>query len=200
MPNWWYYTAADVVAGLGTMLFAVAVIPIWHELARRGRYAVAGAIALLLAGVGTFADGLLRLPCPKTLSQACEDRLDAGEGGWIYLAHEIESSFTPIVTVVAVVLIAYALTRDPRWGPAARWMWILLPAFIAINLAAGIATFLDTDWLGVPLRLLQVSTAAATIPPMIRLWQLAPELERGQSASSAGNRPSTQSASSGRLR
>lgn len=174
MPNWWFYTAADVVAGIGTVLFAAAVIPIWRGLARRRRPAVLGAISLLLSGIGTFADGLLRVPCPETLSAACKARLDAGEGGWVFLAHEVESSFTPIVTVLAVFLIAYALTRDPRWGPAARWMWILMPAFVVVNLVAGIATVQMTSWMGIPLRALEVVTAASTIPPMVRLWQLAP--------------------------
>jgi hypothetical protein len=188
MPNWWFYTAADVVAGVGTVIFAAAVVPIWRRLARRSRWAVLGAISLLLSGAGTLADGLLRVPCPQTLSAACERRLDAGEGGWVYLAHETESSFTPIVTVVAVVLIAYALTPDRRWGPAGRWTWILMPAFVIVNLVAGVATVLMTSWMGVPLRALEVVIAASTIPPMVRLWQLAPT-EPGRSARELGREP-----------
>jgi hypothetical protein len=188
MPGWWFYTAADVVAGIGTVLFAAAVIPLWRRLERRSRPAVLGAFCLLLSGAGTFADGLLREPCPETLSAACKARLDAGAGGWIQLAHEIESSFTPIVTVLAVVLIAYALTPDRRWGPAGRWMWILMPAFVVVNVVAGIATVLMTSWMGVPLRALQVVTAASTIPPTVRLWQLAPS-ERGRSVRGHGREP-----------
>lgn len=188
MPSWWFYTAADVVAGVGTVIFAAAVIPIWRRLTRRSHLAVLGAVSLLLSGVGTFVDGLVRVPCPETLSAACKARLAAGEGGWVFLAHETESSFTPIVTVLAVFLIAYALTRDPHWGPAARWMWILMPAFVVVNLVAGIATVLMTGWMGIPLRALEVVTAASTIPPMVRLWRLAPA-EAGRSARQRGREP-----------
>ena len=87
------------------------MIPLWTRFERRARAAVAGAALFLASGVGTIADGVLRLPCPERLSPGWEARLEAGLGLWM--------------------------------------------------------------------RLLLVATAAISLPPMVRLWQLAPaEAER----------------------
>jgi Protein of unknown function (DUF998) len=174
-PTWWFWTAANEVAGIGTIVFAVAVIPLWSRFERRARTAVAGALLFLASGVGTIADGVLRLPCPERLSPGCEARLEAGLGGWVYTAHEVESSFTSVVAVAGIVLIAWALRADGRWRSAARWMWWLMPAFLAFNLLTGLDALLGIGWPGLWMRLLLVATAGISLPPMVRLWQLATE-------------------------
>jgi hypothetical membrane protein len=176
--NWWFWTAADEVAGVLTIVFAVAVIPLYRELERRATLAVLGAVAYLLSGMGTIADGILRLPCPQSLSASCQARIAAGDVGWMYRGHQVESVFTGVVTVIAIVLLAWALLGDSRWRGAGRWMWYLMPQFVVVNLFTGVAAAFDVAWPGLLGRLLLVSSTLSSLPPMIRLWQLAPDYER----------------------
>lgn len=203
-PRWWFWTAADEIAGVLTVVFALAVIPLYRELERRAWWAVLGAAAFLLSGVGTIADGVLRLPCPESLSAACEARIEAGEVGWVYTAHQVESTFTAVVSAIAVVFLAWGLLGDRRWRGAGRWMWYLMPPFAALSILTGIDAAIDSGWPGLWDRLLQVSTALSMLPPMVVLWRLAPayaaEAEASADSSVGGNRSSTQAASSGRRR
>jgi hypothetical protein len=202
-PRWWFWTTADEIAGVLTVVFAVAVVPLFRELERRARWAVLGAVAFLLSGIGTVADGLLRLPCPESLSAACEARIAAGDAGWVYTAHQVESTFTAVVSALAVVSLAWGLLGDRRWHGAGRWMWYLMPPFAALNVLAGIDAAADIGWPGLWDRLLQLSTGLSMLPPMLLLWRLAPSYaaEAASADSSVGgNRSSTQAASSGRRR
>lgn len=187
--HWWFWTAADEVAGVLTVAFAVAVIPIFRELPRRALVAVLGAIAFLLSGVGTIADGILRLPCPESLSAECEARIAAGDVGWMYHAHQIESTFTAVVTAIAIVFLAWALVANERWRGAGRWMWYLMAPFAVLNIVTGLAALLDVAWPGFWDRMLLVSTALSSLPPMIRLWQLAPEIEQEAAARAPATGP-----------
>jgi uncharacterized protein DUF998 len=131
----WLYDR--LAANASGALVVVLALGLWRALApsRLGRL---GAIALAVAGVGTFLDGIFRLDC-QAIDAACSN------DSWQSHAHKLESSVTVAATLVAVVLLALAFRRLPRWHGA----WIptiaTIPAIFVANAAfsvfgAGAAT------------------------------------------------------------
>jgi hypothetical protein len=90
-------------------------------------------IALGVASVGTFLDGLLREDCRK-IDAGC-DRF----ASWHGTGHVIETVFTILGTFVAVFALARAFKVSDRWND----LW--LP-----TLVAGIATLAAVVFLSIP--------------------------------------------------
>jgi hypothetical protein len=113
----WLYN--QLAANLSGLLVIALGIGLWFALgsSRLGRL---GAAALLIAGVGTFLDGLFRLDCQP---------IDAGcrNDSWHAHAHKLESSVTVGATFVALLALAAAMRRVPRW----RDTWPAVPVAIA---------------------------------------------------------------------
>ena len=125
----WLYD--QVAANAGGLLVVVLGVGLWVAL-RGSRLGRAGAAALVVAGVGTFLDGLFRLDCQG---------IDAGcvNDSWHAHAHKVESGVTVAATFVALVLLGVALRRR------SRLLLLALPAVFAANVAfsglgAGAAT------------------------------------------------------------
>src|SRR5689334_13697531 len=104
----WLYN--QVGANLTGLLVAGCALGLWKALSPSvlGRL---GAAALLLAGVGSFLDGLFRLDC-RGIDAACTNHT------WHSHAHKIESGFTAAFTLVAPLLTALAFRRIPSWRGA----------------------------------------------------------------------------------
>jgi hypothetical protein len=86
-----------------------------------------GSIALLVAGAGSFLDGLFRLDC-RGIDAACTN------DSWHSHAHKLESAVTAAAVLLAALLLALAFRRIPAWRDS--WLPTLatLPAVIVANI------------------------------------------------------------------
>jgi len=126
-----------------------------------------GSLAVMVAGVGSFLDGIFRLDC-RGIDTACTN------DSWHSHAHKIESGITGAATLLAPLILAFAFRRNPAW----RDSWIVslatVPAIILANVAFsaigdGAATRAGTVvvflWIAfIGLRLLQKGEAARAAP------------------------------------
>lgn len=126
-----------------------------------------GSLAVMVAGVGSFLDGIFRLDC-RGIDTACTN------DSWHSHAHKIESGITGAATLLAPLILAFAFRRNPAW----RDSWIVslatVPAIILANVAFsaigdGAATRAGTVvvflWIAfIGLRLLQKGDAARAAP------------------------------------
>ena len=154
----WLYN--QLAANLTGLLVIVLAIGLWSALSPDllGRL---GSVALIVAGAGTFLDGIFRLDC-RGIDAACTN------DSWHSHAHKIESGVTGAATLLAPLLLAFAFRRDPSWRSA--WLPTLatVPAVILANvvfsaIGDGAATRAGTVvvflWIAfVGLRLLQASS------------------------------------------
>lgn len=133
--NAWLYN--QLAANISGALVIGLGLGLWRALSP-SRLGHLGAAALIAMGAGTFLDGIFRLDCQP---------IDAGctNDSWHSHAHKIESGFTAAAAFVALLLLALAFRRIPRW----RNSWLptiaALPVVIVANVAfspigAGAAT------------------------------------------------------------
>jgi hypothetical protein len=131
----WLYNRAANLAGL---LVIVLGIGLWRAMHDDSTLGQVGAAMLIVAGGGTFLDGMLRLDCQG---------IDAGcvNDSWHAHGHKLESGVTAAATLLAVLLLALAFRRVPGW----RRCWLptiaTVPAIFGANLVfsavgAGAAT------------------------------------------------------------
>jgi Protein of unknown function (DUF998) len=120
---WLYNQLAANVTGI---LVIVLGIGLWRALApsRLGR---AGAAALIATGLGAFLDGLFRLDCQTPIDVGCSN------DSWHSHAHKIETDFTLAATFLAILLLALAFRRIPKWRSA----WLPTIATIPAVIVAG---------------------------------------------------------------
>src|SRR4051794_28606243 len=119
----WLYN--QIGANLTGLLVVVLALGLWRALSPDllGRL---GSLALLVAGAGSFLDGLFRLDC-RGIDAACTN------DSWHSHAHKVESGISAVAVILAPVLFALAFRRNPAWrGP---WLpsLLTLPAIIAAN-------------------------------------------------------------------
>ena len=127
----WLYNQLGV--NLTGLLVLALSVGLWKTVGT-GFSAHLGVIALGVAGVGTFLDGLLREDCRK-IDAGCTDRF----ASWHGTGHVIETVFTILGTFVAVFALARAFKVSDRWND----LW--LP-----TLVAGIATLAAVIFLSIP--------------------------------------------------
>ena len=157
----WLYN--QLAANLTGLLVIVLALGVWRALSPDllGRL---GSAALMVAGLGTFLDGLFRLDC-RGIDAACTN------DSWHSHAHKIESGFTGAATLIAPLLLAFAFRRNPSWRDAWIPTLVTIPAVILANvvfsaIGDGAATRAGTVvvffWIAyVGLRLLQTSSEPA---------------------------------------
>ena len=109
------------------MLVAVLAVGLWRALSPDliGRL---GAAALLVAGVGSFLDGLFRLDC-RGIDAACRN------DSWHSHAHKIESGITAAAILLAPPVCAFAFRRIQSWRRAWLPSLAVLPAILLANAA-----------------------------------------------------------------
>jgi hypothetical protein len=119
----WIYN--QVGANLTGVLVAVLAVGLWRALSPDllGRL---GAAALLVAGAGSFLDGLFRLDC-RGIDAACTN------DSWHSHAHKLESGITAAALLVAPLLFALAFRRNPVWRGAWLPSLLVLPAIVVAN-------------------------------------------------------------------
>jgi Protein of unknown function (DUF998) len=120
----WLYN--HLGANLTGLLVVALAIGLWQALSPDllGRL---GAAALLVAGAGSFLDGLFRLDC-RGIDAACTN------DSWHAHAHKVESGITAAAILLAPLIYAFAFRRIPPW----RGAWLpTLAAIPAILLANG---------------------------------------------------------------
>ena len=163
--NAWLYN--QVGANLTGALVVVLGLGLWRALSPDvlGRI---GSLAVIVAGLGSFFDGIFRLDC-RGIDAACTN------DSWHSHAHKIESGITAAAALLAPLILAFAFRRIPAW----RDSWIpslaTVPGIILANLVFGtigdgaatragtVVIFLWFAFLGV--RLLQKGeTPAAAVP------------------------------------
>jgi hypothetical membrane protein len=127
----WLYNQLGV--NLTGLLVLALSVGLWKTVGT-GFSARLGVIALGVAGLGTFLDGLLREDCRK-IDAACTNRF----ASWHGPGHAIETVFTVLGTFVAVFALARAFKVSDRWND----LW--LP-----TLVAGIATLAAIVVLSIP--------------------------------------------------
>ena len=157
----WLYN--QLAANLTGVLVVVLALGVWRALSPDllGRL---GSAALIVAGLGTFLDGIFRLDC-RGIDAACTN------DSWHSHAHKIESGFTGAATLLAPLLLAFAFRRNPSWRDAWIPTLVTIPAVILANVvfsaigdgaatrAGTVVVFLWIAYLG--LRLLQKSSEPA---------------------------------------
>ena len=121
----WIYN--QVGANLTGVLVAVLAVGLWRALSPDllGRL---GAAALLVAGVGSFLDGLFRLDC-RGIDAACTN------DSWHSHAHKLESGITAAATLLAPLVLAFAFRRIQSWRRAWLPSLAVLPAILLANVA-----------------------------------------------------------------
>jgi Protein of unknown function (DUF998) len=119
----WLYN--QLAANLTGLLVIALALGLWRALSPDlpGRL---GSVALLVAGLGTFLDGLFRLDC-RGIDIACAN------DSWHSHAHKIESGFTAAATILAPLLLAFAFRRNPVWRDSWIPSLLTVPALIAGN-------------------------------------------------------------------
>jgi Protein of unknown function (DUF998) len=120
----WLYN--QIGANLTGLLVVVLALGLWRALSPDllGRL---GSLALLVAGAGSFLDGLFRLDC-RGIDAACTN------DSWHSHAHKIESGVTAAVILLAALLLALAFRRIPAWRDS--WLPTLatIPAVLVANI------------------------------------------------------------------
>lgn len=113
-----------------------------------------GALALAVAGAGTFLDGIFRLDC-RGIDSGCHN------SSWHAHAHKLESGVTVVALIAATLILAFAFRRNPRWRGAWLPTLLVVPALLAANVvfsiwgdgaatrAGGTVIFLWVAYLGV---------------------------------------------------
>ena len=119
----WLYN--QVGANLTGVLVAVLAVGLWRALSPDllGRL---GAVALLVAAVGSFLDGFFRLDC-RGIDAACTN------DSWHSHAHKIESGITAAAVLLAPLILAFAFRRMSAWRGAWLPSLLVLPAIIVAN-------------------------------------------------------------------
>ena len=79
-----------------------------------GRAARAGALLVVLAGLGILVAGIARNDCSSEL-EACKARIDGGAVSWHHDLHDAVSGLVFLTLVVAQLVLARAFRRDPYW-------------------------------------------------------------------------------------
>jgi hypothetical protein len=120
----WLYN--QIGANLTGLLVVVLALGLWRALSPDllGRL---GSLALLVAGAGSFLDGLFRLDC-RGIDAACTN------DSWHSHAHKIESGVTAAAILLAALLLALAFRRIPAWRDS--WLPTLatIPAVLVANI------------------------------------------------------------------
>lgn len=106
----WVWNAADSLAGLLLVAFAVGVFPLFRT-GRSGRFAV---MSIGLVGVGSVLDGLLREDCPLSTSEACQRFQDGPGLSWHHQVHDIESAIVVGAMLAGPFMLARAFRRVDR--------------------------------------------------------------------------------------
>jgi hypothetical protein len=123
----WLYN--QIGANLTGALVVVLGLGLWRALSPDvlGRI---GSLAVIVAGAGSFLDGLFRLDC-RGIDAGCTNH------SWHSHAHKIESGITGAATLLAPLILGFAFRRIPEW----RDCWIVslatVPAIIVANFAFG---------------------------------------------------------------
>jgi hypothetical protein len=115
---WIFNQIGDNLTGI---LVVVVGVALWRALTPSvlGRI---GAGALILAGIGSFLDGIFRLDCRGIDAQCTND-------SWHSSAHKMETRFTVAATFAAPLILAFAFRRLAAW----RGAW--LPTLLAVPAA-----------------------------------------------------------------
>jgi hypothetical protein len=123
----WLYN--QVGANLTGALIVALGLGLWRAL-RPNLLGSIGSLAVMVAGAGSFLDGIFRLDC-QGIDANCTNH------SWHSQAHKIESGITGAATLLAPLILAFAFRRIPKW----RDSWIVslatVPAIIVANLAFG---------------------------------------------------------------
>jgi hypothetical protein len=124
-----------------------------------------GALAVVVAGIGAFLDGLFRLDC-RGIDADCTNR------SWHADAHKVESGITGAATLLAPLILAFAFRRIPEWRDSWLPSLLTIPAIVIANVALGTlgdgaasraGTVVAFLWIGfVSVRLLQKGDRSAT--------------------------------------
>jgi hypothetical protein len=119
----WLYN--QVAANLAGALVVLLAVGLWLEL-RTSRLGRVGAVLLALVGAGTFLDGVFRLDC-QSIDGGCANT------SWHAHAHKLESAATVGLTFAAIVVLALAFRRLPRWRGYSLPLFGVLPGVLAAN-------------------------------------------------------------------
>ena len=161
----WLYN--QVGANLTGLLVIAVGVGLWLALSPHvlGRL---GAAAVVVMGLGSFLDGLLRLDC-RGIDAGCDNT------SWHAHAHKIESGFTAAATLIAPIVLAFAFRRRPDWRDSWLPTLAVVPAVLLANAAFsavgdGAATRAGTTvvflWIAfVGVRLIQKAGRRETAPP-----------------------------------
>jgi hypothetical protein len=120
----WLYN--QIGANLTGLLVVALALGLWRVLSPDvlGRL---GAAALVVAGVGSFLDGLFRLDC-RGIDAACTN------DSWHSHAHKLESGVTGGAALLSMLLLTLAFRRIPAW----RDTWVpslaAIPTLILANI------------------------------------------------------------------
>ena len=125
----WLYN--QLAANLSGLLVMVLGIGIWRTQTpgRRGWAGLIGTAAVVLAGLGTFLDGIFRLDC-QAIDNGCVN------DSWHSQAHKIESALTAAAILLMLFLLPFVLRRMGmvRWQPLLAAVPLLLAANITFSL------------------------------------------------------------------
>jgi hypothetical protein len=124
----WLYN--QLAANLGGVLVLALAVGLWRALSPDllGRI---GALALAVAAVGTFLDGIFRLDC-RSIDAGCKN------DSWHSHAHKVESGITAGATLVAPLILAFAFRRNARWRGAWLPTLLVVPGVLVANVVFSI--------------------------------------------------------------
>lgn len=108
--NPWIMIVAFVVFGLGVVALGLRLLAALHD--RGGR---AGAVCVLMSGVGIIVSGVARHDCSVQLED-CMNRVAAGVVSAEHVLHDVASGAVFTLGGLAQLMIAASARRHPGWA------------------------------------------------------------------------------------
>lgn len=121
------WLANQLGSNLPGLLLFVFAIGLWRSLGSR-RSGRIGSILVGVAGVGFFLSGFFRLDC-RHIDRGCDP-----VSSWYAVAHNVDGG----VTVIALVLAPFVLSRALKFIPEWRDLWIPTILFAVGTIAAAV--------------------------------------------------------------
>jgi hypothetical membrane protein len=121
------WLANQLGSNLPGLLLLVFAIGLWRSLGGR-RTARIGSALVGVAGVGIFLSGFFRLDC-RHIDRGCDPA-----SSWHAVAHNVNGGITVIALVIAPFVLSRALKFIPEW----RDLWITTLVFGACTIAAAV--------------------------------------------------------------
>ncbi|MFJ9845951.1 DUF998 domain-containing protein [Kitasatospora sp. NPDC101155] len=177
------FRVGDTIGGVGLVVLAAGLAA---SCVRGSRWAVAGAIALAVTGLGSAADGVWPMPCAPSADPVCRALDRSTLSSQLAQAHTLTGLLEFTAAVIAAVLFGAVLLRLPGHHPLGLFTLAAGLAVGALGLGEIAMVLADARVVGVPERaqvlLVSLFCAALSLHLLCRRRPSARRVPRSRSA------------------